>query len=95
MAELTQAIECPVPGFEGVTIHFNMLAPESTADAFAAKAGRGGSAEGIVTAVDGWDEKTYGDDPWDYERSPMAFRVWAAKVGYGTAVKDFVTDPNL
>ena len=95
MPELEQAVPCPLKGFECVVVHFNMLAPEKAADAITAKAGREGSDKGVVALVDGWDADKYGADPWDYETSPMAFRMWAAKRGYRDAIIAFVTDPNL
>lgn len=94
MTELVIGVKCPLAGFENVTVVYNMLAVEAAADRFATRLGRDGSHVGVVVAVEGWDAKTYGDDPWSREKAPMAFRAWAARIGYGAAVAQFVTDPN-
>ena len=95
MAELAYTIKCPLPGFETVGVTYNMLASEKDADIFSRKAGKDDSADGIVLGVEGWDAKQYGDDPWDYGKSPLGFRVWAARKGFAQAVAEFVNDPNF
>lgn len=92
--ELTATIECPLEGFEGVSVTYNMMATEAEADQFSVTAGRHGSHEPVVLKVDGWPVDKYGPDPWNYEKAPMAFRVWAARKGFGAAVREFLNDPN-
>jgi len=94
MTELTIAVKCPLAGFEQVSVVYDMLATEAAADRFSTRLGRDGTHTPIVVRVDGWDAATYGDDPWSREKAPMAFRAWAARIGYGQAVGQFVTDPN-
>jgi hypothetical protein len=105
MSELSVAVQCPLPGFEDVSVVYNMLASEAQADALWRSLGRkrkdgdgaGGDDDpthGVILRVEGWDAARYGADPWDYERGPVAFRVWAARRGWGHAVTQLLNDPN-
>lgn len=91
--KLEYGVACTVPGFENVTIIYNMMATEEEADKFVRTAGRECNSACVIR-IEGWDADQYGPDPFDYSRSPIAFRVWAGRKGWPKAVDGFLNDPN-
>lgn len=92
---IVQKITCTLPGFEAVEITYNLMATEGEADAFIKRMGGDGSAAPVVVSVEGWDTAAYGADPWNKDKAPSVFRAWATRVGWGVALKAFITDPNF
>jgi hypothetical protein len=97
---LAQEINVEVPGFEGCKVVFDLMATEDAVDRFIRRMGGpdgpGGEPthKGVVLEVINWPAEFAGIDPWDRARSPMAFRAWVSRAGWGGAVKAFITDPN-
>ncbi len=93
MQEVTSAIQCTIPGFEAVTVVYNLLATVEQADHFLRSSGQKGSHEGVVVSVEGWPDK-YGPDPWDGKKAPVAWFIWVSKKGWAQAVTEYLNDPN-
>jgi len=85
-----QKAQCELPGFESVTVTFDMLASEADMDAFSQSLGA--NAQHVVKDVAGWDNDQYGA-PFG-AGSPVAFRVWASRQGLYKAVAEYASDPN-
>lgn len=91
---MAQAVEVKgVPGFENVEIVYNLYCTEKAANQFIQALGGKGTAEGVVIEVRNFPAE-YGADPWDTENVPMAFRAWAGRKGWATAMAGFLADPN-
>lgn len=86
-------VKCPVQGFEQVTVQYNMLASEADWDALVSSYG-GRGVDACIVAVEGWDAETYGDDPWGRD-APLAFRAWASRTGFTTALGKFTRNPDF
>lgn len=91
--QITQTIGCPLPGFETVKVTFNLMATPEQVNNFVRQAGDNGSHVGVVT-VDGWPAEEWGPNPWDIRRVPGVWAAWAARKGYGIAMKAYLDDPN-
>ena len=93
MGAIQQTVICPLPGLEGVSVTYNLMATEAEINALASGLGQaeGVKRENVIVSVNGWPEG-YGGDPFG-PNSPLAFRVWALQAGIGDAVKAFVRDP--
>jgi hypothetical protein len=90
--DLTHTTQCDMPGFEAVTITFNLMATGDQTDLFIRKMGGDGSYAAVVAAVDGWP-KEFGPDPWGPD-APVVFRAWAARKGWGQAMREWLESPN-
>lgn len=92
--EITQAVRCPLPGFETVEITFNLMATPEQSNGFIRHMGSQGSHAGVVVSVEGWPKDEFGPDPWDVKRVPMIWTTWAAKKGLVKAIEEYLADPN-
>lgn len=91
--QTTVIIDCPIPGLEGVTVAYNMMASADDLYAFQREIGSAKTAAKICE-VNGWDAERYGADPFG-STAPMAFRVWASKPGMNQAVLDYASNPDF
>lgn len=91
--QILQTIECPLPGFEGVTVTFDLMATQHQIDAFVKQAGLNKSHEGVIAKIEGWPPE-FGLDPWDGKVVPGVWLAWVARKGYGMAMKAYLDDPN-
>jgi len=85
----TITISCPLPGFEGVQVTFNLLASEAQYDAFMRSLARD-AADVVITEITGWPSGT----PFDAD-TPLLFRLWLAQDGYIEAVKAYLRPTPL
>jgi hypothetical protein len=85
-------LACPVEGFEGVTVVFDMLASPSQIDAALNRMGQAGTIKPLIAQVDNWPEE-YGE-PFGVD-TPTAVFVWAIRVGWKGALTAFIVAPNF
>jgi hypothetical protein len=92
--EITHAIRCELPGFEQVTVTFDLMATQQQVNNFVRHMGADGTQTGVVAAVEGWPSDEFGPDPWDIKRVPGVFHAWVSKKGWALAMKAYLDDPN-
>ena len=92
--QIAHTINCTLPGFEMVTITFDLMATPAQVNNFITRMAAAGSQEGVVTAVEGWPKDEYGPNPWDAQRVPSLWFAWVARKGWGTAMREYLDDPN-
>lgn len=88
----TQGVTCPLPGLDGVTVEYNMMAPMTAYDSFVSSSGRE-AFDVVVKTIEGWPEKEYPGGPQGLG-APMAWRLWLTRTGVGAAAQAWVQDPN-
>lgn len=82
--------QCPIPGFEEVSITYNLMATEEELDKFQKSIG---TAPGrIIENIEGWPGGEHGEDPLG-KGAPMLFRVWAVKQ-VSLAIAEYMANPN-
>lgn len=81
-------VECPLPGFEGVTVEVNVYATQAQANAI--NASEGDSVDGIVRNIESWP---YDADPWSKD-VPMAWTAWLNRRSFSEAMEKYLADPN-
>ena len=89
--ETTVERVCPIPGFEEVTVTYNLMASEDALDAF--QRSMGVERNEIIQDVKGWPGGEHGDDPFG-KAAPILFRVWGVKQ-ITEAIKEYISDPNF
>ena len=89
MATIHRTVACPLEGFEGVTVTYNLMASANEVNAFSTDFD---AAPGLVIAgVSGWPEELnaepFGND------APLAFLIWARQTGIKEAIRAYAADP--
>lgn len=92
--EITQTVKCPLPGFEGVEITFDLMATPEQSSLFIRHMGALESHVGVVVKVEGWPEEVFGADPWDTKRVPVVWVTWAGKKALAQALEGYFDPPN-
>lgn len=93
-AAIAHEITCDLRGFEGVKITFDLMATPAQVDNFVRQMGAKGSQTGVIIEVANWPKDEYGPDPFDLQRVPGIWLAWLARKGWGTAVREYLDDPN-
>lgn len=86
--KITRTVECPLPGFEGVTVTYDLMASREQVNTFSSDFQA--DTQGVVVEVTGWPEE-YGA-PFG-EQTPLAFEIWARQRGITDAIKALAADP--
>jgi hypothetical protein len=82
-----QTVQCDLPGLEGVSATYNMLASETEFNRFEMTFGAE-ERERTLVRVEGYEGDPLGED------APVALRKWLARVGLRQAFTEYLTDPN-
>jgi hypothetical protein len=89
---LEYSLKCPIAGFEGVTVYYNMMASSRETDVFYANSGKDGSHAKVITRIEGWPLN--GTEPFG-EDAPLGWRFWASRTGMKQAFNEWLADPDF
>lgn len=89
---VTQSVPCPLDGFDGCAVVYNLMATEAALDAFYRKTGAEETATPVVASIEGWPLADV--DPWGKD-SPLAWRFWASRQGFAQAMASWLQNPDF
>ena len=82
-------VNCPLRGFESVSVEVNVFASQGDIDLV--KSSKSRNRKLIMRDIEGWPD---GYDPWDETNTPIIFRTWLNNDSWLAARKQYLDDPN-
>lgn len=82
-------VNCPLRGFEGISVEVNVFASQGDIDMVKTSKSRNRGL--IMRDIEGWPD---GYDPWDDTNTPLIFRTWLNNDSWIEAKKQYLDDPN-